>query len=248
MGATWANDFPRQANGFGQASGDHASSRTDPDDAERLTGIYGSEGWGFRVSLSESLGEVSGQDRPRCLESYAGRRSVAAHAAAGVRAGAGMSICVPPDVLPGRRQLWLAARRVAEVGWSAVQVRAGVRRVVRPDRTQSRSSCHWRAINQGDPGSVTVTTGYPNPQASARDGHGRYTFQAGHEGSIPFARSSAPPQVRACFATLPNKRARHESTLRATCVPDPPAHTSTATHSLLRHHTPAPVDAISRIR
>jgi hypothetical protein len=31
----------------GQARGDHASSRTDPDHAERLTGIYGSEGWGF---------------------------------------------------------------------------------------------------------------------------------------------------------------------------------------------------------
>jgi hypothetical protein len=54
---------------------------------------------------------------------------------------------------------------------------------------RARSPCHWRAINEGDPESVTVTTGYPNPQASAHDGHARYTFQAGHEGSIPFARS-----------------------------------------------------------
>jgi hypothetical protein len=44
LGATRANDFPRQANGYGQAGGDLASSRTDPDDAERLTGIYGLEG------------------------------------------------------------------------------------------------------------------------------------------------------------------------------------------------------------
>src|SRR5262245_42677606 len=32
---------PRQANGCAQANGDHARSRTDPDNAERLTGIYG---------------------------------------------------------------------------------------------------------------------------------------------------------------------------------------------------------------
>jgi len=43
VGATWANDFPRQTNEDGQAGGDHASSRTGPDDAERLTGIYGSD-------------------------------------------------------------------------------------------------------------------------------------------------------------------------------------------------------------
>jgi hypothetical protein len=47
LGATDANDFPRHANGFGQADGGHASLRTDLDDAERRTGIYGSEGWGF---------------------------------------------------------------------------------------------------------------------------------------------------------------------------------------------------------
>jgi hypothetical protein len=47
LGATRANDFMCQANEYGQAGGDHARSRTDPDDAERLTGIYGSEGLGF---------------------------------------------------------------------------------------------------------------------------------------------------------------------------------------------------------
>ena len=41
VGATRANDLARHANESGQASGDHASSRTDPNDAERLTGIYG---------------------------------------------------------------------------------------------------------------------------------------------------------------------------------------------------------------
>ena len=42
MGATRANDFTRQAHESGQAGDDHASLRTDPDDAERDTGIYGS--------------------------------------------------------------------------------------------------------------------------------------------------------------------------------------------------------------
>jgi hypothetical protein len=41
VGATRANDFPRQANRYGQADGDLPSMRTDPDKAERLTGIYG---------------------------------------------------------------------------------------------------------------------------------------------------------------------------------------------------------------
>jgi hypothetical protein len=48
--------LPAQANGSGQAYGDHASLRTDPNHTERLTGIYGSEGWGF-----ESLRARPGQ-------------------------------------------------------------------------------------------------------------------------------------------------------------------------------------------
>jgi len=44
VGATRANDFPRLADRYGQASDDHVSSRTGPDDVERLTGIYGLEG------------------------------------------------------------------------------------------------------------------------------------------------------------------------------------------------------------
>jgi hypothetical protein len=47
MRAARANDFPRQVDGYEQTAAGHASSRTDPDDAERRTGIYGSEGWGF---------------------------------------------------------------------------------------------------------------------------------------------------------------------------------------------------------
>jgi len=35
--------LPTAVNEPGQARGDHASSRTDPDHAERLTGIYGSD-------------------------------------------------------------------------------------------------------------------------------------------------------------------------------------------------------------
>ena len=62
LGAIQANDFPREANGYRQAGGDHASLRTDPDDAERLTGIYGSEGWGF-----ESLRARPGQRPFACL-------------------------------------------------------------------------------------------------------------------------------------------------------------------------------------
>ena len=37
MGAIGPNDFPPQANGYGQPSGDHVSPRTDRDDTERLT-------------------------------------------------------------------------------------------------------------------------------------------------------------------------------------------------------------------
>jgi hypothetical protein len=47
LGATGANDFARQADEFGQAAGDYARWRTDPDGAERDAGNYGSEGWGF---------------------------------------------------------------------------------------------------------------------------------------------------------------------------------------------------------
>jgi hypothetical protein len=42
MGATRMNDLPGQANEYGQPGSDHASSRTEPDNAEHLTGIYGS--------------------------------------------------------------------------------------------------------------------------------------------------------------------------------------------------------------
>ena len=41
VGVTQANDFSRPTDEYGQPGGDHATSRTDPDDVERLTGIYG---------------------------------------------------------------------------------------------------------------------------------------------------------------------------------------------------------------
>src|SRR6476660_9251028 len=44
LGATRLKDFRRRLNGSGQGSGNRAKSRTDPDDAERLTGIYRSDG------------------------------------------------------------------------------------------------------------------------------------------------------------------------------------------------------------
>jgi len=43
VGATQANDFPRQADDYGQERGHLPSPRTGPDDSERLTGIYGSD-------------------------------------------------------------------------------------------------------------------------------------------------------------------------------------------------------------
>ncbi len=47
VGATRTNDLPGQADDYGHAADNLASSRTDPDGAERDTGNYGSEGWGF---------------------------------------------------------------------------------------------------------------------------------------------------------------------------------------------------------
>jgi hypothetical protein len=44
VGVTRMNDLPGQANEYGQQGSDHVSSRTEPDNAERLTGIYESEG------------------------------------------------------------------------------------------------------------------------------------------------------------------------------------------------------------
>lgn len=43
LGATRPDDFSRPADECGQVVGDHARSRTDPDDAERDTGTYRSE-------------------------------------------------------------------------------------------------------------------------------------------------------------------------------------------------------------
>jgi hypothetical protein len=64
VGAIRTNDFARNADGCGQAGGDHPSSRTDPDDAERLTGIYGSVPVGrWREAAAEPL-PVLGPEGP----------------------------------------------------------------------------------------------------------------------------------------------------------------------------------------
>jgi hypothetical protein len=57
------NGLPVQANGYGQPASDHASSRTEPNNAEHLTGIYGSEGRGF-----ESPRARPGQRPPLAVE------------------------------------------------------------------------------------------------------------------------------------------------------------------------------------
>ena len=77
-GAIGANDFPRQSDGSGRAAGDHASSRTDPDDTERLTGIYGSEGWGFeslraRPVVSQDIGMTPNPQLGFGVLGFAGR-------------------------------------------------------------------------------------------------------------------------------------------------------------------------------
>jgi hypothetical protein len=64
VGATRANNFLHQANGYGRARGHHPSPRTELDSSERLTGIYGSEGWGFeslraRHSFSQVIASTS---------------------------------------------------------------------------------------------------------------------------------------------------------------------------------------------
>jgi hypothetical protein len=46
MGAIRPTNFPRQTNCYGQVGGDHFQFVDRPDDANGLTGVRGSEGWG----------------------------------------------------------------------------------------------------------------------------------------------------------------------------------------------------------
>jgi hypothetical protein len=71
MGATRANDFPRRADDSGRAACDHARSRADPDDAERDTGIYGSEGWGFESLRARQVTGPSGTGRALLANGFA---------------------------------------------------------------------------------------------------------------------------------------------------------------------------------
>jgi hypothetical protein len=61
VGATRANDFPRQANQSGQSVGDHASSRTDPNDVERQTGIYELDGQAGTTASRKAPLQATGQ-------------------------------------------------------------------------------------------------------------------------------------------------------------------------------------------
>jgi hypothetical protein len=60
LGATRANNFPRQADESEQAAGDQASWRTGSDNLERLTGIYRSEG---RVRTGSERAQINSHFR-----------------------------------------------------------------------------------------------------------------------------------------------------------------------------------------
>lgn len=66
------------ANENEQADGDHASSRTDPDDAERLTGIYGSHALPARARSVPERADVEGLQRSPEATSEPGRPWVGA--------------------------------------------------------------------------------------------------------------------------------------------------------------------------
>jgi hypothetical protein len=51
-GSHWHERLSARANEYGQTGGSHARPQTNRDDAERLTGTDGSEGWSFMVMLA----------------------------------------------------------------------------------------------------------------------------------------------------------------------------------------------------
>ena len=79
--ATRADDFPRQADEYGQAADDHARSRTHPDDAERRTGIYvrrsslRPEGGRVVAGLRSGDGPLSVRVRPSSIKRDCDRRA-----------------------------------------------------------------------------------------------------------------------------------------------------------------------------
>ena len=75
LGAPRANDFQQLADGYGQADGDHVSSRTDPDDAERLIGTFG--------SVIRRCCEERGPCPPRARKEGHRRQFTVAHGATG---------------------------------------------------------------------------------------------------------------------------------------------------------------------
>jgi hypothetical protein len=62
LGAIGANDFPRQADKYGQAAGDLARSRTDPYDAERADRYLRI----WQKGRGDYISETALIDRSRC--------------------------------------------------------------------------------------------------------------------------------------------------------------------------------------
>jgi len=105
LGALRANDFQQLAGGYGQADGDHVSSRTDPDDAERLIGIFG--------SVIRRCCEERGPCPPRARKEGHPWRFTVAHGATGSAldlcsrrsAGRGRLLC-KQVIIGGLRAAW----------------------------------------------------------------------------------------------------------------------------------------------
>jgi hypothetical protein len=78
---------------------------------------------------------------------------------------------------------------------------------------------HWRAINPGVTGSVTVTSGVSDAQVRAVRGPDLLVSQADSAGSIPVTRSHVKAQARGCFSGLGLDRSRGLMSPRAINVP-----------------------------
>ena len=110
LGASRANSFQRQADGYEQTAVGHTSSRTDPDDAERLTGIYGLEGWGLE-SLQARHSQLVGGSSP--------------YGSATVSAGQSPVLqCVRPPRRPRKERTIEDTRSGSAVQEAAVRLRA----------------------------------------------------------------------------------------------------------------------------
>jgi hypothetical protein len=84
-------------------------------------------------------------------------------------------------------------REPASCTWARLPRRPDTEEVARSGRSAfdlARTPGHYRAISYGKQESSTATEEQQSLQLSGPDGCAPYTFQAGHEGSIPVARST----------------------------------------------------------